>query len=815
MNLCTHAGPDCCSTTGMDSWREVSPVMPTAAVPMRERQASLSATMFLPRDMSRKSSRGSTSMHSTGFNSTTARANDMSSAGDRSPGTLGSPESKGPIGHAGGWLDGRWQDGALLHVIRGSSIFWADGTATEMEETGHGTFSTILFGTVYHGSVEAGGQVIKWNDGSSWYRTTEQDDIDGQWSQETEMQPQQHAIKANMVYWADGSVTSIVELSPGYYTTMLSGQAYSCHLEPGGQRLRWSDGDTWFRIRQSHVMGWRESLVALQCISAAALLNSLFVYGVCSQLRNPWTKPSASSWPDSQAWQFVLAWACVPFLLIHGVWAAYLAAHGNRDLEASDDGGKSPEVAFLWLLEPMRLAALMHIFWYHEDPEGPQGRWGYVWITFFMTLSGFVGSYQLLMHDPDLTKTTCAGFIWKRIKRLWPLYLLFLFVDAVPNYFSEVLDHGTIFPSPAGAIASLQKLLSPMGLIYILGLQTLIPVDPQFLFVNKTCWFVATLMLCESLLPVWLRGIHSVIQTAQIVGKRPGGTLRRSSEPPKVLSVTLALLALTAALTAFSSAYMAGGKVYLRRHAGLRRSMDLNIFWFLRFSPFCHWTQLLLGAALAKTFVVMQGSGSSGENGSGAQELLPSSPHRSVFPDWSLAGSGLGKSDASASSGCGMCLGLLHLWPWILGLLIVLFTICLALYTGTEDEAGATVIFLNCGGPAVSFASLILGAAQVSYQVPPTAFVKKVCTLVGAVCFPAYLFVPHSERLCWHYMQVLGMSQDASVFWAHKLHIPLIAFAQFCWDQASAFTKRVSANAGPLRCGPVVRCNRFGMNRVR
>jgi len=419
------------------------------------------------------------------------------------------------------------------------------------------------------------------------------------------------------------------------------------------------------------------------------------------------------------------------------------------------------------------------------------------------------------MHDPDLTKTTCFGFIWKRIKRLWPLYLLFLFVDAVPDYFSKVIDHGNIFPSPAGAAAALKKLFSPMGMIYIVGLQTLIPVDPQFLFVNKTCWFVATLMLCECLLPVWLRGIHSIIHNAQNSGKRLGFALRRSSEPPKVLSVALALLALTAALTAFSSAYMAGGKVYLRKHAGLRRSMDLNIFWVLRFSPFCHWTQLLMGAALAKAFVVMQGS-ASGENGSGLQELLPSSPHRSVFPDWSLAAGSPGKSELAATSGRGMCLGLLHVWPWILGLLVVLFAICLALYTGTEDEAGATVIFLNCGGPAVSFAALILCAAQASYGVPPTAFVKKASTLLGSVCFPAYLFVPHSERLCWHYLQLIGLSAGASIFWAHWLRIPLIALVQFCWDQANALTKRVSANAGPLRCGPMVRCsNRFGMGRLR
>jgi hypothetical protein len=224
-----------------------------------------------------------------------------------------------------------------------------------------------------------------------------------------------------------------------------------------------------------------------------------------------------------------------------------------------------------------------------------------------------------------------------------------------------------------------------------------------------------------------------------------------------------------------------------------------------------------MGVALAKTFVVMQGS-ASGENGSGLQELLPSSPHGSVFPDWSLASGSPGKSEVAASSSggmWGMCLGLLRVWPWILGLLVVLFTICVALYTGTEDEAGATVIFLNCGGPAVSFAGLILCAAQASYEVPPTPFVKKLSILLGSVCFPAYLFVPHSERLCWHYLQLIGLSPEASIFWAHWLRIPVIALVQFCWDQASSLTKRVSANA-PLRCGPMVRCShRLGVGRLR
>mmetsp|Transcript_17576 Transcript_17576/g.53270 ORF Transcript_17576/g.53270 Transcript_17576/m.53270 type:complete len:495 (+) Transcript_17576:1-1485(+) len=483
----------------------------------------------------------------------------------------------------------------------------------------------------------------------------------------------------------------------------------------------------------------------------------------------------------------------MPFLLVHGLWAAFLAFAGRNLLVSQEEkmaasglGAASSKPAFLWLLEPMRLIALMHVFWYHEDSFGELGRWGFAWITFFMVLSGFVGSYQIMVHDPDISRTTVLSHVTKRVKRLWPLYLIFLFVMCVPHYFENVLDKGGVLPDRSGFATSALKLCSWTGLLYMLGLQTLIPMDPTFDFVNKTCWFVATLLICEYFLPLWLRGIHALLELAALrFGKRPQRLGR--PDPSGMLTASVLLTFIACALTAVCSISIAFCKVYIRTHAGLHAKLESGIFWFLRFSPLGHWPQVLLGAVMAKTFMMMQCRSEDRSVRDQAafaavrdeSQLSPKS--RSIL----LPSNRLVATDmACASDAPGTC------WPWILGAVVSAAAGCLSLHFGARTLSGATVIFMNDGGPAIAFAALILCIAQVSLELPPNQELKRLSQIVGGVCFPAYLFVPHSERLLWHWFIAMGVNGYTSLHVAHWLRIPFIALVQFCCENAGWAVKK-------------------------
>jgi len=696
--------------------------------------------------------------------------------------------------------NGWWADGAHVHVMQGGYLYWADGTTTDVEDTSPvdrpGSFSTMLWGTSYHGLVDTNGQVIHWNDGSEWIRLEKSESsLDGSWRVESEARPQRHSIAGTTLYLADGTTAEISESSPGVFTTTRSSQSSYGRLELCGQRLKWSDGESWTRLVQKGFgTSARRTRLTLLWLSLAVLLNFLFVTGMSLVLHRDWKKypqqPKHPSrmWPDAQVWQFAAGFAGIPLLLVHGTWALVRAiavepTHlQSLELEAARTG----KPAMLWLLEPMRLVALIHIIFYHEEPTKFIGRWGFVWITFFMVLAGFVGTYQILTHDPDASRTTVAGHMWKRVKRLWPLYLIYIFVVSVPHYFEDSLAVGTIVPTREGAMAAARKLCSWMGLFHILGLQTLIPLDPHFNFVARTCWFVPTLLICETFLPFWLRGLHTLLDRAARRVARVQ-QLQGKVEPSRVLVYAVGLCCVAGAVTAFNCTCMAGGKVFLRQRAFPDSELSDAIFWFMRFSPLGHWSQVLLGAVLARTFIMMQSRGEEESEDTDSQgccpeEVVPLSPQTRSIAMMML------RSKKTDEGGTSLLLCLrqaVNLWPWFLGAACSASIACLASHLGTDHETNASVLFLNCGAPAVSFAALIVCLAQASLQLEPHRQLGKFAQVLGAVCFPAYLFVAMSEQVVWHYL-ALVFDPDFSVTLARWLRIPFLMLVQHCWEVLSA-----------------------------
>lgn len=681
-----------------------------------------------------------------------------------------------------GRTDGRWADGSHVHVIQGKRIYWADGTTTEVEDTSMG-FSTTLWGTAYHGCMDRQNKVIIWNDNSNWVRLDEAEStLDGNWRTEGKS-PQRHIVRGSTLYWADGTSSEINETVPGVFSLRHRSQSLFCRLEMCGQRLRWNDGDTWLRLASKGPgMSPRRVRLTLLCALLGVVLNCLFVLGASYPLRRDWAKYPAEikhkswSWPEWQVWQFALAWAAMPLLLVHGVWAVFLAATVDTDKPTSVEMETlKGRPNMLWLLEPMRLVALLHIIYYHEAPTTPMGRWGFAWISFFMVLAGFVGGYQLLGSDPEVARTTVLAHVLKRIKRLWPQYLLYVFVVSVPHYFTESLANGTVLPSWSGTGAACKKLFSWMGLLYVLGLQTLVPLDPHFDFVTKTCWFVPTLLLCEAFLPVWLRGIQGLLESvAQSITQKE--RLSGKVETARLLTAALALTLLAASFTAANALCVAFGKVFLRTRAYPENDLSEAVFWFMRFSPLGHWPQVLLGAVLAKTFLMMQSAEpeSSEDDGEACcpEEVMPLSP-----PGRSVVLMAQDGNSEEVTPTWRLLHQLLYFGPWFLGAALGAALACLAVHLSTDELTNSKVIFLNCGAPAASFAAVILCLSQASLLLEPYQWLLRLVQIMGAVCFPAYLFVSMSEQLLWHFCTLL-FDESWSLAVAHWFRIPFLALVQ-------------------------------------
>ncbi|RDC64108.1 acyltransferase family protein [Adhaeribacter pallidiroseus] len=66
-------------------------------------------------------------------------------------------------------------------------------------------------------------------------------------------------------------------------------------------------------------------------------------------------------------------------------------------------------------------------------------------VTMFFALSGFLITY-LLMHEKQIDEIDIKKFYLRRVLRIWPLYLLYLFVALFVSYQFNILQRLSLFP---------------------------------------------------------------------------------------------------------------------------------------------------------------------------------------------------------------------------------------------------------------------------------------------------------------------------------------------------------------------------------
>ena len=90
----------------------------------------------------------------------------------------------------------------------------------------------------------------------------------------------------------------------------------------------------------------------------------------------------------------------------------------------------------------------------------PSQGWGAVGVSFFFVLSGFV---LTLNYQKILTYNDAGKFLWRRLVRLYPLYIVTLFISIFVIHFYKIkLDrpcyqHGGKSPTPAILVQFLVK----------------------------------------------------------------------------------------------------------------------------------------------------------------------------------------------------------------------------------------------------------------------------------------------------------------------------------------------------------------------
>jgi len=478
-------------------------------------------------------------------------------------------------------------------------------------------------------------------------------------------------------------------------------------------------------------LGATQQLAFLGIIGAA---NAVLMIGMSWVFRAPEDLGRPAG--DFLLWRFWVFTYYLPvtqFLLFYGIALTVFSCsqHGQKglvDVEPMPPVEKRP---FLWMMEPMRMIAALHIVYYHDtgstQPVG--ARWGYCWTSFFMVLSGFMGGYQILTSDPDLSRTTTFGYLYRRVLRLWPSYLIFLFLSSVPKFWDKLWTEGNPFPDMEGSLGAIAHLATAKGMVYVTGLQTLIPLDPSYMYIDMKSWFVSVLLVCEALVPSWLRCI---------VALQP---LRASSG--KVWSPTMNGMLLGASILAFVVACAEASWLHLGRSL-VPEQLRNDMFLALRFSPFSHWAQVLLGVVLARAFVGAQATEEPG---------APPPPTRVAH--------------------------------WFGAALLAAGIACLCMHIAMDKvffrPHNMHVVFINSGAAAPLFAILIVSLAQASVEMPAEPRLARLAAVVGDAAYPTYLFMKMYEYVLLYQFETTlhlpeKLAHDLS-FWLRAPFLILVTYA--------------------------------------
>jgi len=114
---------------------------------------------------------------------------------------------------------------------------------------------------------------------------------------------------------------------------------------------------------------------------------------------------------------------------------------------------------------------------------------GYIGVTFFFVLSGFILTYNYHGQFSSLNKEKLANFYLARIARIYPVHIL-TFIIAIPLLLKVVLENSFL-----GIIS---------GLINISLLQSFVPLKEVYFSINAVSWSLSNEMFFYILLPFML-----------------------------------------------------------------------------------------------------------------------------------------------------------------------------------------------------------------------------------------------------------------------------------------------------------------------
>lgn len=148
------------------------------------------------------------------------------------------------MGHTGARLDGTWLDVNLYHVIQGEILQWSNKELAHLEVLDCDTVVMMFNGARVEGKLDPDGNALSWSDGYTWTRAG----FDGVWQEGRSAL--RNSIEGETIRISSGQQEKCLKIVDR--TTLelvVDGVTHQANLNPLGDRLIWSDGDIWTRIR--------------------------------------------------------------------------------------------------------------------------------------------------------------------------------------------------------------------------------------------------------------------------------------------------------------------------------------------------------------------------------------------------------------------------------------------------------------------------------------------------------------------------------------------------------------------------------------